>query len=85
MAPTVEYEYMKRESTLAGWCGLNGAVKLALSFEPIEIIFKSNLFENSTYIVTQDVQRIIFITAISNLLVQGPSIPSIVRWVAKKK
>ncbi len=74
-----------KESTMVGWCGLKGAVTLALSFETIEIIFKSNLFGNSlTYIVAQDIQSIIFITAISNLLVQGLSIPSMVRWAAKK-
>ena len=73
-----------KESTLIGWCGLKGAVTLALSFEMIEVISESNLFDNTiSYIVAQDIQSIIFITVIANLLAQSLSTPAIARWLSK--
>ena len=73
-----------REASLLGWCGLKGAVTLALSFEMIEVISRSNLFETSiTATVAQDIQSVIFITAITNLLIQSLSIPAIARWASK--
>ena len=75
-----------KESSLIGWCGLKGAVTLALSFEAIDAIINANVFDNaSTISAAQDIQSIIFITAVSNLLIQGLSIPSMAIWAAKNK
>lgn len=73
-----------REASLLGWCGFKGAVTLALSFEMIDIISKAQLFNNAIEPgLAQDVQSIIFITAITNLLIQSLSIPAVAAWASK--
>ena len=75
-----------KEASLLGWCGFKGAVTLALSFEMIEVISKSNFFEASvSSTIAQDIQSIIFITAITNLLVQSLSMPTVARWVSNSE
>ncbi len=75
-----------KEASLLGWCGFKGAVTLALSFEMVEIISKTNFFDSSiTTSIAQDIQSIIFITAITNLLVQSLSMPAIARWASQSE
>ncbi len=71
-----------RDSALISWCGLRGAVPLALSFNVATAVptlkgltptFSAQLAQNS--------QSIVFIVVILNLLVQGLSLPPVCRWL----
>lgn len=74
-----------RESSLLGWCGFKGAVTLALSYEMVDVIAKAQLFNNALSIeLAQDIQSIIFITAITNLLVQSLSMPTLAAWTSQQ-
>ena len=66
-----------RESLLVSWCGLRGAVPLALSFETAHII-STQMEGLSAELVADlaiDANSIIFIVVIVNLLLQGKTIP----------
>ena len=70
---------------MLGWCGFKGAVTLALSYEMVDVIAKAQLFNNALSIdLAQDIQSIIFITAITNLLVQSLSMPSVAAWTSQQ-
>ena len=71
-----------RDSSLIAWCGLRGAVPLALSFNVAEAI--PNLRGIDPAIATelaQNGQSIVFIAVILNLLLQGLSLPPVCRWL----
>lgn len=72
-----------RESLLVAWCGLRGAVPLALSFSAIEALphirgvnaaAMGDLVENAEVIV--------FCVVVVNLLIQGLSLPFVCRWLS---
>ena len=72
-----------RDTALIGWCGLRGAVPLALSFEVVQAIptlrgvpaaMGSTLANNA--------QSIVFIVVIINLLVQARTLPPLCRWLS---
>jgi cell volume regulation protein A len=71
-----------RDSTLIAWCGLRGAVPLALSFSVATAI--PNLKGLNPELATQlaqNCQSIVFISVILNLLLQGLSLPQFCRWL----
>ena len=71
-----------RDSALISWCGLRGAVPLALSFNVATAIptLKGLTPEFSTQLA-QNSQSIVFVVVILNLLVQGLSLPQVCRWL----
>ena len=74
-----------RESSLLGWCGLKGSVTLALSFEMVDLISKAQVLgADFTPELAQNIQSIIFITALTNLLVQSLSISNVANWATSK-
>jgi len=71
-----------RDSSLIAWCGLRGAVPLALSFNVANAI--PNLKGLDPALATelaQNCQSIVFIAVILNLLLQGLSLPPVCRWL----
>jgi cell volume regulation protein A len=72
-----------RDSVLISWCGLRGAVPLALSFSVVQTIpnLRGVPLELSASLAA-NAQSIVFITVILNLLVQGLSLPSLCRWLS---
>jgi cell volume regulation protein A len=70
------------DSSLIAWCGLRGAVPLALSFNVANTI--PNLKGLDPALATelaQNCQSIVFIAVILNLLLQGLSLPPVCRWL----
>ena len=75
-----------KEASLLGWCGLKGSVTLALSFEMVDVISRAQLFGSAISAeLAQNVQSIIFITALTNLLLQSLSISNVANWSAKQQ
>ena len=72
-----------RRSLLLSWCGLRGAVPLALSFEAAHLISEqSNLLPGALLSdLATDANSIVFIVVITNLLVQSTTIAPLARWV----
>lgn len=71
-----------RDSLLIGWCGLRGAVPLALSFNLVlQIPQLRGLPEQTAPLLAQNAQSIVFIAVMLNLLVQGLSLPPLCRWL----
>jgi cell volume regulation protein A len=69
-----------RESVLISWCGMRGAVPLALSFNVVQVIpTLQGLTEATASTLAQNSQSIVFIVVIINLLVQGLSLPALCR------
>jgi len=70
------------DSSLIAWCGLRGAVPLALSFNVATAIphLKGLSPELATQLA-QNSQSIVFIAVILNLLLQGMSLPPLCRWL----
>ena len=70
------------DSSLIAWCGLRGAVPLALSFNVATAIphLKGLSPELATQLA-QNSQSIVFIVVILNLLLQGMSLPPLCRWL----
>jgi cell volume regulation protein A len=75
--------FSPRESLLVGWCGLRGAVPLAMSFSTVNAIptmrgvapaLVPDLVSNSEVIV--------FTVVVLNLMIQGFSMPSVVKFLA---
>ena len=67
--------FNRKESALIAWCGLRGAVPLALSFSVQEAIATyPGLETEAAAQLAQNAQGIIFIVVMINLLVQGISI-----------
>ena len=72
--------FNRKESTLIAWCGLRGAVPLALSFSVQEAIANyPGLEPQASAQLAQNSQGIIFIVVILNLLIQGISIAPLCR------
>ena len=76
-----------RESLLVSWCGLRGAVPLALSFETAHIISTrvEGLPAELIADLAIDANSIIFIVVIVNLLLQGTTISPLARWISSQQ
>jgi cell volume regulation protein A len=71
-----------RDSSLIAWCGLRGAVPLALSFNVARAIPNlKGLDPTLAAELAHNCQSIVFIAVILNLLLQGLSLPPICRWL----
>jgi potassium/hydrogen antiporter len=69
-----------RDSSLIAWCGLRGAVPLALSFNVANAIPNlKGLDPALASELAQNCQSIVFIAVILNLLLQGLSLPPVCR------
>jgi cell volume regulation protein A len=72
-----------REAVLISWCGLRGAVPLALSFSVIEAIPKINGIDPKlVQPLMENVEVIVFCVVVLNLLIQGLSLPHLCRFLA---
>ena len=72
--------FNRRDSAMIAWCGLRGAVPLALSFSVQEAIATyPGLDPQAAAQLAQNAQGIIFIVVILNLLLQGISIAPLCR------
>ncbi len=73
-----------KESLLIAWCGLRGAVPLALSFNVMAAIpmLRGVPSDTSAALLAQNCQAIVFITVMLNLSLQGLSLPSLCRWLS---
>jgi cell volume regulation protein A len=71
-----------RESLLVSWCGLRGAVPLALSFVMVDAIPRVRGVDPSTVpTLVQNAGGIVFCVVVINLLVQGLTLPHVARWL----
>ena len=69
-----------KENLLLSWCGLRGAVPLALGFEGAEYIPKmTGIDPIIAHQLVQNCEGIIFSVVVFNLLIQGISIPHFVK------
>jgi cell volume regulation protein A len=74
--------FNRNDSTLIAWCGLRGAVPLALSFNLANTIPElRGLTPELAAQLAQNSQSIVFIAVILNLLLQGLSLPPVCRWL----
>ena len=73
-----------KESLLIAWCGLRGAVPLALSFNVMGAIplLRGVPSDAAASVLAQNCQGIVFITVILNLSLQGLSLPGLCRWLS---
>ena len=72
--------FSARENLLLSWCGLRGAVPLALGFEGAEYIPKiTGIDPIIAHQLVQNCEGIIFSIVVFNLLIQGISIPHFVK------
>ena len=70
--------FNRRESVLIAWCGLRGAVPLALSYKVVsEIPNLRGIDPAMVASLAQNAQGIIFIVVVVNLLVQGLTLPKL--------
>ena len=68
--------FSQRESLLIAWCGLRGAVPLALSYKVVSEIPKLRGIDPAVVSsLAQNAQSIIFIVVVVNLLAQGLTLP----------
>jgi cell volume regulation protein A len=68
--------FSRRESVLIAWCGLRGAVPLALSYKVVSEIPQLRGIDPAVLSsLAQNAQSIIFIVVVVNLLVQGLTLP----------
>jgi cell volume regulation protein A len=68
--------FTRRENVLIAWCGLRGAVPLALSYKVVsEIPYLRGIDPALVGSLAQNAQSIIFIVVVVNLLVQGLTLP----------
>lgn len=71
-----------RDSLLVSWCGLRGAVPLALSFEMVDAIPRVRGIDPATVpSLVQNAGGIVFCVVVINLLVQGLTLPHVARWL----
>ncbi len=71
-----------RESLLVSWCGLRGAVPLALSFAMVEAIPRVRGLDPATVpSLVRNAGGIVFCVVVINLLVQGLTLPHVARWL----
>ncbi|MFZ9952325.1 MAG: cation:proton antiporter [Vulcanococcus sp.] len=74
--------FNRRDSLLIAWCGLRGAVPLALSYNLVEQIPRLRGIEPAlAEALAVNAQSIVFIVVILNLLLQGLSLPRLCRWL----
>jgi cell volume regulation protein A len=75
--------FERRESLLIAWCGLRGAVPLALSYNVIDQIPRLRGVDAGIGgVLAHNAQSIIFMVVIMNLLIQGLSLPRLCRWLS---
>jgi cell volume regulation protein A len=68
--------FSRRESLLVAWCGLRGAVPLALSYNVVSDIPQlRGIDPANVQALAQNAQSIVFIVVVINLLVQGLTLP----------
>lgn len=71
-----------RETALISWCGLRGAVPLALSFGAVDAIPSLPGIDRSAVAALQtNAAGIVFTVVMLNLLLQGLSLPHLSRWL----
>ena len=71
-----------RESLLISWCGLRGAVPLALSFTVVEAIpYVRGIDTTLVPALVNNAEVIVFCVVVLNLLLQGLSIGPLARWL----
>ncbi len=71
-----------RDSLLVSWCGLRGAVPLALSFEMVDAIPRVRGIDPATVpSLVQNAGGIVFCVVVINLLMQGLTLPYVARWL----
>ena len=69
-----------RETVLLSWCGLRGAVPLALSYTVVHALPRlPSLSEVQVEAVGQAVENLIFVIVVTNLCLQGFSLPKLCR------
>ena len=74
--------FNQRESLLIAWCGLRGAVPLALSYNVVDQIPRlRGIDPQLADALAVNAQSIVFIVVILNLLLQGLSLPRLCRWL----
>jgi cell volume regulation protein A len=74
--------FNRRESALISWCGLRGAVPLALSFNVATAIPGLRGLDPALATpLAHNAQSIVFIVVMLNLLIQGLSLPPLCRWL----
>jgi potassium/hydrogen antiporter len=74
--------FNRRHSLLVAWCGLRGAVPLALSYNLVDEIPKLRGVDAQLgAVLAQNAQSIVFVVVIFNLLLQGLSLPRLCRWL----
>lgn len=74
--------FERREDLLIAWCGLRGAVPLALSYNVIDQIPRlRGVGPALSEALAHNAQAIVFVVVIVNLLVQGLSLPPLCRWL----
>lgn len=72
----------QRETALVCWCGLRGAVPLALSYTVIHSLPQiSGITVEQASRIGEEVQNLIFVIVVSNLCLQGFSLPRVCRWL----
>jgi cell volume regulation protein A len=72
----------KRETALVCWCGLRGAVPLALAYAVVHALpHIKGLSEAQAASMEPEVQGLIFVVVVSNLLLQGLTLPRFCRWL----
>ena len=74
--------FSRRESVLISWCGMRGAVPLALSFNVVQVIpTLQGVPADLAPTLAANAQSIVFIVVILNLLIEGLSLPPLCRWL----
>lgn len=74
--------FSRRDSLLVAWCGLRGAVPLALSYNLVDQIPRLRGVDPQLgAVLAQNAQSIVFVVVIANLLLQGLSLPPLCRWL----
>ena len=72
----------KRESIFLSWCGLRGAVPLALAFEMSHVISKLNgVSEAASQVLATNCTALIFDVVLLSLVVQGSTLAPLARWL----
>jgi cell volume regulation protein A len=71
-----------RDGLLVAWCGLRGAVPLALSYNLVDEIPRLRGVDPELGLaLAHNAQSIVFVVVILNLLAQGLSLPPLCRWL----
>ena len=74
--------FNRRDGLLIAWCGLRGAVPLALSYNVVDQIPRLRGIDPQLGVaLAHNAQAIVFLVVIFNLLVQGMSLAPLCRWL----